>query len=54
MKCPACAFVCSDLRDICPSCFLDLREMKQQLSIAITNPDASYQELVKEYGGRKQ
>lgn len=54
MKCPACAFVCSDLRDLCPSCFLDLRDSKRVLGITITDPESSYQELVSGVGGKKQ
>ena len=50
MKCPGCEFVCSDLRDVCPKCYLDLRPQKKLLGLQITNPEASYNELL---GGAK-
>ncbi|MCB0339024.1 MAG: hypothetical protein KDD53_05450, partial [Bdellovibrionales bacterium] len=46
MKCPNCQFVCSDLRDICPSCTLDLRPQKKLVNLPISSPNASYEELV--------
>lgn len=46
MKCPACQYVCSDLRDICPKCFLDLRAEKKLIGIPVINPDISYNELL--------
>ena len=46
MKCPGCEFVCSDLRDICPKCLLDLRPQKEILGIQVTSPEASYEELL--------
>lgn len=45
MKCPQCATICSDLRDICPRCYADLRPFKRTAGIKITAPDASYEEL---------
>ncbi|MCB0310875.1 MAG: RDD family protein, partial [Bdellovibrionales bacterium] len=45
MRCPACKFVCSDLRDICPKCLLDLRQHKRSLGLKITNPSATYDDL---------
>ncbi len=47
MKCPSCQFVCSDLRDLCPKCYLDLRAHKKLLSLPVTAPHATYAELVK-------
>ncbi len=46
MRCPGCNFVCSDLRDLCPKCFLDLRPHKKVLGLQISKPDASYDELL--------
>ncbi len=46
MRCPECEKICSDLRDICPHCLKDLREKKREGGIPITNPDASYDDLV--------
>ena len=46
MKCPDCQFVCSDLRDVCPRCLVDLRPYKKALGIKISNPSASHQELI--------
>ncbi|MCO6432124.1 MAG: RDD family protein [Deltaproteobacteria bacterium] len=46
MKCPACEFVCSDLRDICPKCLADLRPQKKALGIQISNPHLSYNDLI--------
>ncbi|RMG43891.1 MAG: RDD family protein [Candidatus Dadabacteria bacterium] len=46
MKCPGCRFVCSDLRDICPRCYYDLRPHKQAAGLPITNARASYEELL--------
>jgi RDD family len=46
MKCPACKYVCSDLRDLCPKCYLDLRAEKKALGITIINPNANYNELL--------
>ncbi|MEZ4753865.1 MAG: hypothetical protein R3A13_06080 [Bdellovibrionota bacterium] len=46
MKCPACKFSCSELRDTCPHCMLDLREHKKLYQIPASDPKASYQELV--------
>lgn len=45
MKCPNCRFVCSELRDICPKCLLDLRPHKSSLALPISFPDLSYAEL---------
>jgi uncharacterized RDD family membrane protein YckC len=47
MKCPQCSFVCSELRDICPKCLLDLRPHKHSLGLPVTDSDASYKELVR-------
>lgn len=47
MKCPSCNSSCSDLRDICPQCLLDLRPQKEILKIQISNPTASYDDLLK-------
>ncbi|MCB0355099.1 MAG: RDD family protein [Bdellovibrionales bacterium] len=46
MKCPGCDFVCSDLRDICPECLLDLRPIKNRSGLPVSFPDADYEELV--------
>ena len=46
MKCPGCLYVCSDLRDICPRCYTDLRPHKKQLHLPISNARASYDELL--------
>lgn len=51
MRCPGCSFVCSDLRDICPKCFLDLRPTKSSLKIKITAPKASYDDLLAQLRG---
>jgi uncharacterized RDD family membrane protein YckC len=54
MKCPACHYVCSDLRDICPKCLLDLRPSKKSLGLPISYPDSSYAVLVrKQIPGKK-
>jgi uncharacterized RDD family membrane protein YckC len=53
MKCPDCNFVCSDLRDICPKCFVDLREFKTELGIPVTNPKASYEQLLERTGAAR-
>lgn len=45
MKCPGCDFVCSELRDICPRCLVDLRGHKRLLGLPVIKPDASYKEL---------
>ena len=47
MKCPACHFVCSDSRDLCPRCLLDLRDHKKNLNLRVSNPDVSYKELLR-------
>lgn len=54
MKCPACKFACSELRDICPHCMLDLREHKKLHGIEIADPNTSYQELIKKASGNIQ
>ena len=54
MKCPACKFTCSELRDICPHCMLDLREHKTLHKIPITNSEASYQELIAKLSSSKK
>jgi hypothetical protein len=46
MKCPRCAFVCADSKDLCPKCLLDLRASKSRQGIAISNPHARYKELL--------
>ena len=46
MKCPACNFVCSDLRDICPKCYCDLRPQKRLIGIPAANPNLPYHELL--------
>jgi hypothetical protein len=45
MKCPTCTFSFSDLRDICPQCFEDVREFKRASGIPITHPHATLDEL---------
>jgi uncharacterized RDD family membrane protein YckC len=50
MKCPDCNFVCSDLRDVCPKCYVDLREFKSELGIPVTNPRATYEQLLERAG----
>jgi hypothetical protein len=46
MKCPECKFVCSELRDICPKCTVDLRSFKRSQGLPVTRPDADYAELL--------
>ena len=46
MKCPGCNFVCSELRDLCPSCLIDLRPCKKAAGLPITNDAVSYEELL--------
>lgn len=46
MKCPGCNFVCSELRDICPRCKIDMRPFKGSVGLPITNPKVKYAELV--------
>ncbi len=50
MDCPNCAAHFSDLRDICPKCYLDLRPHKLHLGLTATYPGASYEELLKKLG----
>ena len=50
MRCPECAFFCSDSRDICPKCFIDLRPHKHELSLPVGDPRASYEELLEAEG----
>lgn len=47
MKCPSCGLTCSNLRDLCPGCYKDLREHKKQSGIPVTNPRATYDELLR-------
>jgi uncharacterized RDD family membrane protein YckC len=47
MKCPSCSTICSDLRDICPKCHLDLRPTKIAKGISVTSPGSSYEELLR-------
>lgn len=54
MKCPECKFVSSDLRDICPKCFVDLRPHKRELGLPITNAAASYESLRQKIAGSKR
>lgn len=51
MKCPSCNYVCSDLRDICPKCLVDLRPEKAHLGLAASNPEATYEELLRKISG---
>lgn len=51
MKCPGCRFVCSDSRDICPKCLLDLRPHKTAMGIPVRNPHLRYGELMAQLGG---
>jgi uncharacterized RDD family membrane protein YckC len=46
MKCPSCNVICSDLRDICPNCLVDLRPTKALKGIAVTHPGRTYNELL--------
>jgi len=46
MRCPGCKFVCSDLRDLCPKCLLDLRPAKKVMHLPIANPDIAYEALL--------
>ena len=50
MKCPQCSFICSDLRDLCPKCRLDLRPQKRIIGVKITDPLASYDDLAAKAG----
>lgn len=52
MKCPGCKFICSDLRDLCPKCAVDLREFKERLGLRIINPELSTQQLIEKTFGR--
>lgn len=52
MRCPKCNYLCSDLRDVCGKCFVDLRPKKQELGIKIMNPGASHEELVSKIARR--
>jgi len=45
MRCPACNFICSNKRDLCPKCTLDLRPHKKALGLPVLNPDFSSDEL---------
>jgi|GEM_PF-6744368 len=49
MKCPDCEYVFSDLRDICPKCCIDLREFKRERGMQVTQPHATYQQLVEKH-----
>lgn len=50
MKCPGCATTCSDLRDICPRCQIDLREAKQKAGIPISHPELTIDQLRERLG----
>jgi len=50
MKCTRCHTSCSDLRDICPECYLDFRPLKREAGLPITNPDLSYDQLLARVG----
>jgi hypothetical protein len=52
MKCPGCNFVCSELRDICPKCILDLRPFKAANGLTVTDPTATIEELVARVKGK--
>ena len=47
MKCPKCTLVTSNKRDLCPRCHFDLRTRKRELSIPVTNPGATVEQLLK-------
>lgn len=47
MKCPTCGITCSNLRDICPGCYIDLREHKRKTGIPVTNASATYDDLLR-------
>lgn len=47
MKCPSCNANFSELRDLCPSCLVDLRGFKRQNGLAVSYPAASYDALLK-------
>lgn len=49
MRCPDCNLVCSDLRDICPQCLVDLRPFKAERGLQITNPQLSYDDLLRKH-----
>lgn len=46
MKCPDCGFVCSELRDLCPKCLVDMRNFKRSVGLPISHPRASYEQLL--------
>lgn len=50
MRCPACQFVSSDSRDICPKCFCDLRPAKSKAGLEVTDPTSSYDTLLARAG----
>lgn len=50
MQCPTCSTRCSDLRDVCPNCFLDLREPKKVKGLPVTFPGLDFDALIKKYG----
>ncbi|NMC61780.1 MAG: RDD family protein [SAR324 cluster bacterium] len=49
MKCPSCNASFSELRDLCPSCLMDIRPFKRQNSLTISYPFASYDALLKKF-----
>lgn len=54
MKCPNCHYICSDLRDLCPQCALDLRTHKQTIGLAVTYANLSYEELLIKSGKKSK
>jgi hypothetical protein len=46
MKCPACHIVCSDEKDLCPKCHVDLRNFKRALGLPISSPNTPYRDLL--------
>ncbi|MBX7143573.1 MAG: RDD family protein [Oligoflexia bacterium] len=50
MRCPNCNFVGPDHRDVCSKCYLDLREHKKAVGVAISNSWATHEELLRELG----
>jgi len=50
MKCSRCHSSCSELRDLCPECYLDFRPMKEREGLPVTYPGISYEHLLLKLG----
>jgi len=49
MKCPSCNASFSELRDLCPSCLMDIRQFKRQNGLTVSYPFASYDAILKKF-----